>query len=76
MAKIFKISAYLVDPVDEFNEESLEDCLVYCTQNDIELKHTRIDSADIGEWDNNHRLNSFHCPIAVSYTHLTLPTKA
>ena len=63
MAKIFKISAYVVDPMDEFNNESLKDCLIYCTQNDIELNHMRIDSADIGGWDDDNRLNYYDCPI-------------
>ena len=51
MAKLFKISAYVVDPMDEFNEESLKDCLYYCTKNDIRLKHLSVDSADISEYE-------------------------
>ena len=43
MAKVFKISAYIVDPMDEFNESSMEDCLVYCTQNDLSLEHIKVD---------------------------------
>ena len=49
MAKLFKVSAYVVDPNDEFNEESLSDCLYYCTQNDIDLKYLTVDSAYVGE---------------------------
>ena len=62
IAKVFKISAYLVDPVDEFNESSLEDCLIYCTQNDLSLRHMKVDSVDIGEWDDNLLINRFDCP--------------
>lgn len=63
MAKIFKISAYVVDPMDEFDESSLEDHLVWCTQNDISLHHTKIESADIGEWDDDLPVNYTDCGI-------------
>ena len=63
MAKLFKISAYIVDMNDEFStEDRIEDCLIYCTQNDLNLEHIKIDSADIGEWEDNHPLNYVDCP--------------
>lgn len=65
MAKVFKISAYVVDANDEFStNDRLEDCLVYCTQNDINLGHIKIESADIGEWYDDHPLNFYNCPVA------------
>ena len=64
MAKLFKLTAYLVDPVDEFDTDSLEDCIIYCTQNDLNLRHTGIESVDIGEWDDDHPLNYIDCPKA------------
>ena len=65
MAKLFKISAYIVDMDDEFStEDRVEDCLIYCTQNDLELRHIKIDSADIGEWEDDHPLNYIDCPKA------------
>ena len=64
MAKLFKISAYVVDSNDEFKtEDGLEDCLTYCTQNDLSLKHLKINSADIGEWDDDHPLNYCNCDV-------------
>lgn len=57
MAKIFKVSAYVVDSIDEFDESSLEDCLIYCTQNDISLRYLKVNSADIGEWDDDLPVN-------------------
>ena len=51
MAKLFKISAYVADPMDEFNDESLKDCLYYCTKNDITLKHLSVDSVNISDYD-------------------------
>ncbi len=64
MAKLFKISAYVVDGNGEFGtEDRLEDCLTYCTQNDLSLNHLKINSADIGEWDDNHPLNYVNCDI-------------
>ena len=62
MPKIYKITTYLVDGSDEFNDASLEDCLIYCTQNDLNLEHTKIQSADIGEWHDDHPLNYYNCP--------------
>ena len=65
MAKLFKIQAYIVDPNGEFStDDRLEDCLIYCTQNDLHLEHLEIQSADIGEWDDDHPLNYFDCPEA------------
>ena len=64
MAKVFKISAYVVDMNGEFTtDDRLEDCLIYCTQNDLNLRHTNIQSADIGEWDDDHPLNYRSCSI-------------
>ena len=65
MAKLFKITTYVVDPADEFTtDDRLEDCIVYCTQNDLNLRHTNIESVDIGEWDDDHPLNYWKCPKA------------
>ena len=65
MAKLFKIQAYIVDPADEFyDSSSLEDCLIYCTQNDLNLERLKIQSVDLGEWDDNHPLNYVDCPEA------------
>lgn len=65
MAKVFKISAYIVDASDEFDtNDRLEDCLIYCTQNDITLRYLNIESEDIGEWDDDIPLNFCNCPEA------------
>ena len=65
MAKLFKIEAYLVDFCEEFEtEDRLEDCLIWCTQNDLNLEHLKIDSANIGEWHDDHPLNYMDCPKA------------
>ena len=62
MAKLFKIQAYVLDPNDEFSNESrLEDCLMYCTQNDLFLSHLNIESANLGEWYDEHPLNYVRC---------------
>ena len=65
MAKLFKIQAYIVDCNDEFyTDDRLEDCLIYCTQNDIRLEHLKIQSVDLDEWCDDHPLNYFDCPEA------------
>lgn len=63
MAKIFKIQAYIVDPNGEFYTDGrLEDCLICCTQNDLNLDHLKIQSVDLGEWDDDLPINKFNCP--------------
>jgi hypothetical protein len=63
MAKLFKISAYIVDYNDEFETSSdLKDYLIWRTQNHITLNHISIQTADIGEWDDDHPLNRCACP--------------
>lgn len=63
MAKLFKIQAYIVDANGEFyTDDRLEDCLVYCTQNDLSLEHLKIQSVDIGEWDDDLPINKINCP--------------
>ena len=65
MPKLFKITTYVVDPVDEFvTDDRLKDCIIYCTQNDLSLRHTSVESTDIGEWDDDHPLNYIDCPEA------------
>lgn len=65
MAKLFKIQAYITDPNGEFTtDDRLEDCLIYCTQNDLNLEHLKIQSVDIGEFYDNHPLNYIDCPEA------------
>lgn len=65
MAKLFKIQAYIVDPADEFyTNDRLEDCIIYCTQNDLNLDHLKIQSVDLGEWDDNLPINKLDCPEA------------
>lgn len=60
MAKVFKISAYIVDPVDEFDERELKDILEY-GPHDIHFRHIKIDDADIGEWDDDLPVNRVNC---------------
>ena len=65
MAKLFKIQAYIVDVNDEFyTDDRLEDCLIYYTQNDLNLDHLKIQSIDLGEWHDDHPLNYMDCPEA------------
>ena len=65
MAKLFKIQAYIVDANGEFyTDDRLEDCLIYCTQNDLNLNHLKIQSVDLGEWDDDLHINKFNCPEA------------
>ena len=65
MAKLFKIQAYIVDYNDEYKTgDRLEDCLIWCTQRDLNLQHLKVDGADLGEWYDEHPLNYTNCPEA------------
>lgn len=65
MAKIFKITTYIVDSMDEYDVFSVEDLLQYCCQNDVELRATNIQEKDIGEWDDDCEVNKIVCPNSV-----------
>ncbi len=65
MAKVFKILAYVVDVAGEFStDDRFEDCLIWLTQNEFNLNHLKIESTDIGEWDDDHPLNFYDCPLS------------
>ena len=61
MAKLFKISAYIVDPNGEFNENYLRDDLEY--YHDIHMCHLKVEGTDIGEWDDNLAINRVNCGL-------------
>ena len=62
MAKIHKISGYLVDPNGEYNEDSLTTYLEF--DFDQMFQHLHIATSDIGEWDDDNPLNYFNCDLA------------
>ncbi len=65
MAKLFKLTTYIVDPNGEFYDSSdLEECLIYDTQKHFCLHHLKINEADLGEWDDDLPINKFNCPEA------------
>ena len=64
MAKLFKLSAYLVDHKGTFDNETLEDYLNYCMRHELDIDHIDLDCADIGEWDDDHLINNYNCPKA------------
>ena len=67
MAKLFKLSAYIVDKEGILNEESIEDYLMFSMhwlQGDPDMDHIHLTSADIGEWYDDHPLNYMDCPEA------------
>lgn len=61
MAKIYKISGYIVDVNDEWNEDELRWLL---ENNDVTIKHFNANVADIGEWHDNHPLNYYKCDVS------------
>lgn len=62
MAKIHKISGYLVDPNDEYGNDVLRNCLEYSFDSMFQQLH--IETADIGEWNDDNPLNYPNCDLA------------
>ena len=61
MAKIYKFSGYIVDVNDEYRESELQYIL---EGNDMSIRHFLVNSADIGEWHDDHPLNYYKCNIS------------
>ena len=59
MAKIYKISGYVIDVNDEWNENELR----WFLENDVTIKHFKAEDADLGEWYDEHPLNYCNSPI-------------
>ena len=64
MAKLFKVTTYIVDYNDEFDSSNVEEYLIYATQRHFDLRHTKISDVDLGEWYDEHPLNYINCPKA------------
>lgn len=67
MAKLFKLTAYLVDKEGILNEESLEDYIIYCghqIQGEPDIDHIHLTSTDIRPWYDDHPINNYNCPEA------------
>lgn len=66
MAKIFKISGYLVDPNGNYTADYLKDSiqvnLGLCSAFD---QHVHVEERDIGEWDDKLPINQKNCDLAV-----------
>lgn len=62
MAKIFKISGYLIDPVGDHSVGRMK----YGLENDHDMigQHIHVEKADIGKWDDESPLNYDNCDLA------------
>ena len=63
MAKIFRISGYLVDPDGLYSLNTIESYLDYIFDGMIH-QHVHIKEADIGKWDDESPLNYDNCDLA------------
>ncbi len=60
MATIFKVTSYLVDTNDCLTEQDVADALHF--KCDAMVKpNIAVESCNIGEWDDDHELNSIFC---------------
>lgn len=62
MAKIHKISGYLVDPNCDYSEEELK--LFMEKRLDGVFQQLHIDTAEIGDWEEDNPLNYRNCDLA------------
>ena len=62
MAKIFKISGYLVDPVGDYQADYLRRDI--SASYDMISQHIHVEEADIGEWDDESPLDYDNCDLA------------
>ena len=62
MAKIFKISGYMVDPNGDLEAEDLRVSLE--EDYDAIAHHIQIEEVDLPEWDDDNPLNRLDCPVA------------
>ena len=63
MAKLFKLTAYIVDSNNGFDESNLEDYIMW-RLDDVSVDHIHLTSADIGPWYDDHPINNYNCPEA------------
>ena len=70
MAKLFKVSMYLVDPNDFWKEASLLKNYFENRTSHGFVEHVHIEESDLGEWRDDHPLNYIDCPEAVYETYL------
>lgn len=63
MAKIFKISGYLVDPDDLYRLSEIEAGISYALDGMVH-QHIRVEESDIGKWDDESPLNYDNCDLA------------
>ena len=61
MAKIYKISGYIIDVNEDVNEDDLQWAL---ERYDFSIKHFKAEAADIGEWYDEHPLNYYKSDIS------------
>lgn len=62
MAKLFKLTAYLTDIHGSFGEQDLEDYIMWRLRDELFVDHIHLESADLGEWYDEHPLNYIDCP--------------
>ena len=63
MAKIFKISGYLVDVDDNYTLENM-DSLIFNGWGGLEPRHERAEVQEIKDWRKNHPLLNDKCDLA------------
>jgi hypothetical protein len=62
MARIHKLSGYLVDPNGKYESEDVEEGIKYAI--DVFSQHLKVQTAEIGEWDDDNPLNYHNCDLA------------
>lgn len=63
MAKIFKISGYLVDPDDLYRLSEIYACISYALDGMVH-QHIHVEESDMGKWDDESPINYDNCDLA------------
>ena len=63
MAKIFKISGYLVDPDDLYRLSEIKAGISYALDGMVH-QHIHVEESDMGKWDDESPLNYDNCDLA------------
>ena len=60
-SKLYEIQGYVLDVHGDYDDDYVEYLIE--RYSDLSAAHFKVESADIGEWHDDHPLNYLNCPI-------------
>ena len=64
MARIHKINGYLIDTNGDYSADNIETAITERSGLDVFSQHLCIETAECGEWADEHPLNKLDCDVA------------